>query len=45
VPAAFTVTESFDIGMDVRSPVSTFYAGKRPFAFDGKIRVVQITQD
>ncbi len=48
VPVAFTATESFDIGEDLGSPVSDFYARKkkeeRPFAFDGKIKTVKITQ-
>lgn len=37
VPAAFTATESFDVGVDLGSPVSSRYADRRPFAFDGKI--------
>ena len=44
VPAAFTATESFDVGMDLGSPVSPAYAEKRPFAFDGKIGQVRISQ-
>ncbi|OCP00727.1 MULTISPECIES: arylsulfatase [unclassified Ensifer] len=42
VPAAFTATESFDVGADLGSPVSQAYADKRPFAFDGKIGRVDI---
>ena len=42
VPAAFTATESFDVGIDLGSPVSQTYYDKRPFAFDGKIGEVKI---
>lgn len=44
VPAAFTATESFDIGRDLGSPVSLVYEEARPFAFDGTIHEVQIAQ-
>lgn len=44
VPAAFTATESFDIGADLGSTVSLFYEEKRPFAFDGRIQEVKVTQ-
>ncbi len=44
VPAAFTATESFDVGVDLGSPVSRAYAERRPFAFDGTIGTVTITQ-
>lgn len=37
VPAAFTATESFDVGLDLGSPVSDVYAENRPFEFEGKI--------
>jgi arylsulfatase len=37
VPAAFTASETFDVGVDLGSPVSQEYAERRPFAFDGKI--------
>ena len=43
VPAAFTATESFDVGVDLGSPVSPAYAERRPFAFDGSIRQVEVT--
>ena len=43
VPAAFTATESFDVGADLGSPVSLEYAERRPFEFNGKIESVQIT--
>ncbi|RDL50983.1 Arylsulfatase [Ensifer sp. M14] len=42
VPAAFTATESFDVGVDLGSPVSQTYADKRPFAFNGKIDEVHV---
>jgi len=44
VPAAFTATESFDIGVDLGSTVSLAYEEKRPFPFDGKIVQVTVTQ-
>lgn len=44
VPAAFTATESFDIGVDLGSPVSQAYAARRPFPFTGKIAEVHVTQ-
>ena len=44
VPAAFSATESFDVGLDLGSPVSRAYAERRPFAFDGRIETVRITQ-
>ncbi|MEZ5857997.1 MAG: arylsulfatase [Geminicoccaceae bacterium] len=43
VPAAFTATETFDVGRDLGSPVSTAYAEERPFAFDGSIRGMAVT--
>jgi hypothetical protein len=42
VPAAFTATESFDVGIDLGSPVSQNYFDRRPFKFDGKIDRVYI---
>ena len=44
VPAAFSATETFDVGMDLGSPVSLAYEERRPFAFDGKIHTIRITQ-
>lgn len=44
VPAAFSATESFDIGVDLGSTVSLAYEEKRPFAFDGKIAEVRVSQ-
>jgi arylsulfatase len=37
VPAAFTASETLDIGVDLGSPVSLEYADRAPFKFDGKI--------
>jgi arylsulfatase len=37
VPAAFTASETFDVGIDLGSPVSLDYFDRRPFAFNGKI--------
>ena len=37
VPAAFTASESFDVGVDLGSPVARDYFERRPFKFDGKI--------
>ena len=42
VPAAFTATETFDVGVDLGSPVSLNYYDRRPFAFDGKIEKVKV---
>ncbi len=43
VPAAFTASESFDVGIDLGSPVGREYFDRRPFAFDGKIGKVTVT--
>ncbi|MCA9139198.1 MAG: hypothetical protein KDB00_20635 [Planctomycetales bacterium] len=37
VPAAFTASESFDVGADLGSTVSLDYMDKRPFKFEGTI--------
>ncbi len=42
VPAAFTASESFDVGVDLGSPVSLNYFDRRPFKFDGKIEKVEV---
>ena len=42
VPAAFTASETFDVGTDLGSPVSLDYFDRRPFAFDGKIDSVRV---
>jgi arylsulfatase len=43
VPAAFTATESFDVGVDLGSPVSLAYEDRRPFPFTGRIAEVRVT--
>ena len=42
VPAAFTASESFDVGVDLGSPVSRDYFDRRPFQFDGKVSKVEV---
>ncbi|MDP3851467.1 MAG: arylsulfatase [Luteolibacter sp.] len=42
VPAAFTASESLDIGMDLGSTVAEAYAERRPYRFDGKISTVKV---
>ena len=42
VPAAFTPSESFDVGVDLGSPVSLFYEEHRPFRFNGTIHSVDV---
>ena len=42
VPAAFTASESFDVGVDLGSPVSRDYFERRPFKFDGTIGNVKV---
>ena len=42
VPAVFTASESFDVGVDLGSTVSRDYYERRPFKFDGKIRQVRV---
>ena len=37
VPAAFTATETFDVGLDLGSAISLNYFDKRPFEFEGTI--------
>jgi arylsulfatase len=41
-PAAFTASETFDVGIDLGSPVSTSYSERRPFEFEGKIEQVRV---
>jgi len=38
----FTASETFDVGVDLGSPVSSNYEERRPFAFDGKIKSVEV---
>ncbi len=42
VPAAFTASETFDVGVDLGSPVSLDYFDRSPFAFNGKIDEVLV---
>jgi arylsulfatase len=42
VPAAFTASETFGVGVDLGSPVSPVYFDRRPFAFDGEINQVDV---
>ena len=42
VPAAFTASESFNVGIDLGSPVSVRYFDKAPYKFDGKIHTVKV---
>lgn len=43
VPAAFTASETFDVGVDLGSPVSEAYFDRRPFRFPGNIERVDVT--
>ena len=45
VPAAFTASETFDVGVDLGSPVSLDYFDRRPFRFDGEISSVLVRID
>ena len=42
VPAAFSASETFDVGVDLGSSVSLDYMERRPFRFDGKINTVAV---
>ncbi len=42
VPAAFTASETFGVGVDLGSPVSPDYVDRRPFRFTGTINTVDI---
>ncbi len=42
VPAAFTASESFDVGADLGSTVSLDYMDKRPFEFNGAIGTMTV---
>jgi arylsulfatase A-like enzyme len=45
VPAAFTASETFDVGVDLGSPVSLNYFDRAPFPFTGKIGEVKVKLD
>jgi len=38
IPATFTASETFDIGMDTNSPVADAYFDEAPFAFEGILK-------
>ncbi len=42
VPAAFTASETFGVGVDLGSPVSPDYFDRRPFRFTGTIASVDV---
>lgn len=42
VPAAFTASETFDVGVDLGSPVSLHYHKKAPYKFNGKIEKIKV---
>ena len=42
VAGAFSASETFDVGIDLGSPVSFDYFDRAPFAFDGKIGAVTV---
>ena len=42
VPAAFSASETFDVGVDLGSTVSLDYFDRRPFRFDGSIASVKV---
>jgi arylsulfatase len=42
VPAAFTASETFGVGVDLGSPVSPDYFDRRPFRFTGTIEYVDV---
>jgi hypothetical protein len=45
VPVALTASETFDVGIDLGSPVSLAYFDRRPFPFTGKISSVTVRLD
>ena len=42
VPAAFSASETFDVGLDLGSTVSLDYFDRRPFKFNGRIESVRV---
>ena len=42
VPVIFTASETFDVGMDLGSPVSLDYYERAPFKFNGKLEKINI---
>jgi hypothetical protein len=45
VPGAFSASETFDVGVDLGSPVSIDYFDRRPFRFDGRVQGVTVKLD
>jgi arylsulfatase len=45
VPGAFRASETFDVGVDLGSPVSLDYFSRAPFRFNGKIDKVTIEME
>ncbi len=45
VPAAFTASETFDVGVDLGSTVALEYFDRRPFAFNGTIHGVSVKME
>ena len=45
VPAAFSASETFDVGVDLGSSVSLDYFDRAPFKFDGKIEKMEVRLD
>jgi len=43
VPAAHTASETFDVGVDLGSPVALDYYDRAPFRFNGKIENIHIS--
>ena len=42
VPAAHTASETFDVGVDLGSPVALDYYDRAPFRFNGEIETIHI---
>jgi arylsulfatase len=42
VPAAFSASETFDVGVDLGSVVSLDYFDRRPFRFNGRIEKIEV---
>ena len=42
VPAAFTASETLDVGIDLGSPVALAYEERRPFAFEGTVNEMTV---
>jgi len=43
IPASFTASETFDVGLDTNSPVADDYYEKAPFAFTGSLKKLHFT--